>query len=96
MEEKTFKERIEELKKNSCLQDMDVSVLDCLPENFYQINDRQLVYLWHHLSDSLIGELYNVPKTEVAKKRHEFGINPVTSAFDGALREIYEIKSWEE
>ena len=35
MEEKTLKERIEELKKNSYLQYIDVSVLDCFPEDFW-------------------------------------------------------------
>lgn len=75
---------------------MDVSALDHLPEEFYQINDRQLMYLWHCLSDSLIEELYKVSKPKAVKKDREFGINPIASDFDDALREICEINRLKE
>ena len=80
--EKTFKERIETLKRVVSSQNMNPVVLDFFPEDFYQLNEKHLMYLWHFLTDKGIAELYDVTAYTVKKQRQNFGINPVSSTLD--------------
>ena len=80
--EKTFKEKIEILKRVVSSQHMNPIVLDYFPEDFYQLNEKHLMYLWHFLTDKDIAELYGVTTYTVKKQRHSFGVNPVSSTFD--------------
>ncbi len=80
--EKTFKEKIEILKRVVSSQHMNPIVLDYFPDDFYQLNEKHLMYLWHFLTDKGIAELYGVTPYTVKKQRHNFGINPVSSSFD--------------
>lgn len=79
--EKTFKEKIEILKRVVSSQNMNPVVLDYFPEDFYQLNEKHLMYLWRFLTDKGIAELYNVTAYTVKKQRQNFGINPVSSSF---------------
>lgn len=88
--EKTFKEKIEALKRVILSQHIDPQVLDFFPEDFYQLNEKHLMYLWRFLTDKGIAELYNVTAYTVKKQRQNFGINPVSSSFDRLEQDLKE------
>ena len=88
--EKTFKEKIEILKRVVSSQNMNPVVLDFFPEDFYQLNEKHLMYLWHFLTDKDIAELYGVTVYTVKKQRQNFGINPVSSSFDRLEQDLKE------
>ena len=88
--EKTFKEKIEILKRVVSSQHMNPIVLDFFPEDFYQLNEKHLMYLWHFLTDKDIAELYGVTTYTVKKQRHIFGVNPVSSTFDRLEQDLKE------
>ncbi len=88
--EKTFKEKIEALKRVISSQHIDPQVLDFFPEDFYQLNEKHLMYLWRFLTDKGIAELYGVTAYTVKKQRHNFGINPVSSSFDRLEQDLKE------
>ena len=88
--EKTFKEKIETLKRVVSSQHMNPVVLDFFPEDFYQLNEKHLMYLWRFLTDKGIAELYDVTAYTVKKQRHNFGINPVSSSFDRLEQDLKE------
>ncbi len=89
MESKTFKAKIAILQNCTLTKYMETEFLDSLQEDFYQIDKRRLMYLWHFLSDKEIGKLYDIPEYEVKKRRRDFDINPITSTFDRISRETY-------
>ena len=80
--ELTFKEKIDILKTSIADPDIHPEDLDLFPEDFYQLNEKHLMYLWHFLTDKDIAELYGVTTYTVKKQRHSFGVNPVSSTFD--------------
>ena len=86
--EKTFKEKIEALKRVISSQNMNPVVLDFFPEDFYKLNEKHLMYLWRFLTDKGIAELYDVTAYTVKKQRQNFGINPVSSSFDRLEQEL--------
>ena len=94
MDDKIFKSKIMVLKKNAPAQHMEPKFYDFLPEDFYQINKEQLMYMWHFLSDKDIAELYDIPAKKVKNRRHDFNIKPVTSAIDRIERELYGREDW--
>ena len=96
MDDKIFKSKIMILKKNALAQHMEPKFYDFLPEDFYQINKDQLMYMWHFLSDKDIAELYDIPAKKVKNRRHDFNIKPVTSAIDRIERELYGREDWVE
>ena len=96
MDNKMFKSKIMILKKNAPAQHMEPKFYDFLPEDFYQINKEQLMYMWHFLSDKDIAELYDIPAKKVKNRRHDFNIKPVTSAIDRIERELYGREDWLE
>ena len=96
MDNKMFRSKIMVLKKNALAQHMEPKFYDFLPEDFYQINKEQLMYMWHFLSDKDIAELYDIPARKVKDRRHDFNIKPVTSAIDRIERELYGREDWVE
>ena len=96
MDDKIFKSKIMILKKNVLTQHMEPKFFDFLPEDFYQINKDQLMYMWHFMSDKDIAELYDIPVRTVKDRRHDFNIKPVTSAIDRIERELYGREDWLE
>ena len=84
----TFKEKIEILKASISDPDIHPEDLESFPEDFYQLNKRQLMYLWHYLSDKKIGELYDISPRNVKKRRQAFEIDPITSMFDRRDRKL--------
>lgn len=86
--ELTFKEKIEILKISISDLDIHPEDLDLFPEHFYQFTKRQLMYLWHYLSDNKIGELYDISPRNVKKRRQAFEIDPITSMFDRRNRKL--------
>ena len=73
-----------------------IKFYDFLPEDFYQVNKDQLMYMWHFLSDKDIAELYDISAKKVKNRRHDFNIKPVTSAIDRIERELYGREDWLE
>ena len=96
MDDKIFKSKIMVLKKNALAQHVEPRFFDSLPEDFYQINKDQLMYMWHFLSDKDIAELYEIPTYKVKNRRRDFNIKPVTSAIDRIERELYGREDWLE
>lgn len=84
----TFKEKIEILKTGISDPDIHPEDLGLFPEDFYQLTKRQLMYLWHYLSDKKIGELYDISPRNVKKRRQAFEIDPITSMFDRRNRKL--------
>lgn len=80
--EKTFREKMIILKGNISDPDISLEDLERYPEDFYQLTEKQLFYLWHYLSDKEIAELYDVFEYAVKKQRRIMGINPVSSMYD--------------
>ena len=80
--EKTFREKMIILKGNISDPDIPLEDLERYPEDFYQLTEKQLFYLWHYLSDKEIAELYDVFEYAVKKQRRIMGINPVSSMYD--------------
>ncbi len=86
--EMMFKEKIEILKASISDPDIHPEDLDLFPEDFYRLTKRQLMYLWHYLSDKKIGELYDISPRNVKKRRQAFEIDPITSMFDRRDRKL--------
>ena len=84
----TFKEKIEILKASISDPDIHPEDLESFPEDFYHLNKRQLMYLWHYLSDKKIGELYDISPRTVKKRRQAFETDPITSMFDRRDRKL--------
>lgn len=91
--DKTFKEKMKILKGNISDPEIALEDLELYPEDFYQLTEKQLFYLWHYLSDKRIAELYGVSEYAVNKQRRNFGINPVSSMYDRIDRDLPNVKN---
>lgn len=85
---KTFKEKMKILKGNISDPEIALEDLELYPEDFYQLTEKQLFYLWHYLSDKEIAKLYGVSEYAVNKQRRIFGINPISSMYDRLSRDL--------
>ena len=86
--EKTFKEKMAVLKRTISRQHPDTRYLDSFPEDFYQLDEEQLMFLWHFISDKEIAKLYDVSEYAVNKQRRSFGVNPISSTLDRMKRNM--------